>query len=95
MDMNNVWSTRYSLIIDITFSKEFKEAIKRYVGGKKIVYNRKILQQIMSNACGYYAIYFVIMFSGGDSLKKSLTVFTDNLKYNDVYVTNFVKHLMN
>ena len=82
-------------ITDITFPEEFKEAIKRYVGGEKILYNRKILQQILSNACGDYAIYFVRMFSSGDSLKKSLTVFTDNLKYNDVYVTNFVKHLMN
>ena len=82
-------------ITDMTFPEEFKEAIKRYVGGEKILYNRKILQQILSNACGDYAIYFVRMFSSGDSLKKSLTVFTDNLKYNDVYVTNFVKHLMN
>lgn len=80
-------------ILDLTFSTDFKEAITRYVGEQKIIYNGKMLQQMLSNTCGDYAIYFVSMLSAGLSLKKAIKVFSDNLKLNDLYVTLFVKNL--
>lgn len=80
-------------ILDLTFPKEFKEAIKSYISDQKIIYNRKLLQQITSNTCGAYGIYFISLLNDGISLKKSLAVFTDNLKYNDYYVSIFVKDM--
>ena len=77
-------------IKDITFSKEFREAIQNYIAKKHIIYNKRILQQITTNTCGYYAIYFVKMLSMNVSLKNSLKPFNNNLKYNDEYITSLI-----
>ena len=76
---------------DTTFSKEFKLAITKYIGNKKCKYNKKLLQQLTSNTCAEYAIYFVYMLSKNISLRKMLENFTNSLKDNDKFVEQFVK----
>ena len=75
---------------NLTFSEEFKSTIKKYIGNKKCMYNKKLLQQLTSNTCGEYAIYFVYMLSSNTSLKNSLKPFRDSLKYNDDYITRLI-----
>ena len=75
---------------DLTFSEEFRLAIKKYTGKKKCKYNKKLLQQLTSNTCAGYAIYFVIMMSDDVSLKNALKPFNNNLKYNDDYITSLI-----
>ena len=75
---------------DLTFPEDFRTIIKKYIGNKKSVHNKKLLQQLTSNTCGEYAIYFVYMLSNNTSLKNSLRVFNNNLKYNDEYITRLI-----
>ena len=76
-------------LTDDTFSNSFVKVIKDYTGGK-LVYNKQWLQQITSNVCGQYSVYFITEMQYkklGDVLK----VFTTNLAKNDSFVRNYVK----
>ena len=72
---------------ETTFSPEFVNKMKSITRGY-LVNNRKLLQQLTSNACGYYAVYFVERLTV-ESLKKTLQPFSENLKQNDMYVYNY------
>ena len=76
-------------LIDDTFSNSFVKAIKNYAGGK-LVYNKQWLQQITSNVCGQYSIYFITEMQY-KRLGDVLEVFTTNLAKNDTFVRNYVK----
>lgn len=72
-----------------TFSSSFVRKVMSIVRGY-LVCNRKLLQQLTSNACGYYALYFVERLSI-DSMKNALKPFSENLKSNDMYVYNYYR----
>ena len=72
---------------ETTFSTEFVKKMKSIIRGY-LVNNRKLLQQLTSNACGYYAVYFVERLTD-ESMKKTLQPFSENLKQNDMYVYNY------
>ena len=79
-------------LADETFSREFAKVIKNYVGDVKIVYNRKWLQQLMSNFCGDYCVYFISELVN-KNLKRVLSVFSTDLKRNDDFISKYVKQL--
>jgi hypothetical protein len=72
---------------ETTFSPDFVNKMKSTVRGY-VVNNRQLLQQLTSNACGYYAVYFVERLTV-ESMKKTLQPFSENLKQNDMYVYNY------
>ena len=77
---------------DGTFSSEFTKAIKVYIGRTRYKSNKKWLQQLTSNACGDYCVYFIMEMSK-NSLDKVLSVFGYNFSKNDKFVEYYVKKL--
>ena len=78
---------------NFTFSIAFQNTIRNYIAGRPHVFNRKLLQQFTSNACGFYACYFVHMFSKRSLPTNLVSNFTDNLKRNDMYVRDYVSKI--
>lgn len=79
-------------INDQTFSLGFKETIKEYAGGSKIIHNKKWLQSLSSNVCGEYCIYFIQeMHRVG--FRQMMNVFTDDFKFNDMFVLKYVENM--
>ena len=74
------------------FPKLFIDIFQKYFEKSKVICNRKMLQQLVSNACGDYAIYFIREMSK-NSFKKVLSVFSENLKRNDQIVVRYVKNV--
>ena len=74
---------------ETTFSFEFVSKLKNKLIGP-IVNNPLMLQRLTSNACGYYAMYFVERLSV-DNLKNTLKPFSSDLKKNDMYVYKYCK----
>ena len=77
---------------DETFSREFVKTIKSYVGHVKIRYQKKLLQQLMSNVCGDYCIYFISELVN-KNFNSVMSVFSADLKSNDNFVFKYVKAL--
>jgi len=77
---------------DATLNMGFVKAIKMLVAGSRIRFNTKWLQQIMSNVCGDYCIYFINEMSD-HGFKYVLSKFSNNLKANDDYILNYVNNL--
>lgn len=78
---------------DATFDPIFVKTILKYIGKEKVVCSNKWLQQLTSNTCGYYCVYFIKELLG-NSLKRCLSVFGDDLRVNDDYVLNYVKNII-
>ena len=74
------------------FPEVFVRNIKKFAGDSIVVCNRKILQQLVSNVCGEYAVYFIREMAK-TSFKSVLGVFSENLKKNDDFVFNYFKKL--
>ena len=79
-------------IKDATFPAEFKTTILKYIHNSKCKSNPMWLQQLTSNTCGYYTMYFIEELGKG-SLNRALSIFSDNLAKNDKLVINYGKHL--
>ena len=77
---------------DGTFPKAFSTTIKNYFGKNCYKTNTKMFQQLTSNACGDYCIYFIQEMTK-KSFKNVLSVFSANLAKNDTFVTEYVKKL--
>ena len=77
---------------DPTFTQDFVRTMKSYIGHGKIIYQKKLLQSLMSNVCGEYCIYFISEIVNS-SLKNVISVFSGDLKSNDNYVFEYVKQL--
>lgn len=71
------------------FTKEFKNKIKDYFKDYRYKYNPKMIQDLFSNMCGYYCIYFIREMEN-KTLKQALSIFDSNLKNND----NLVKEIV-
>ena len=77
---------------DGTFSNRFTRTIKSFIGNARYKFNRKMLQQLTSNACGDYCVYFIMEMSK-NSFEKVLSVFGNDWSKNDKYVKHYVKNL--
>lgn len=71
------------------FSKDFRNAIKEYFKGYKYKYNPRMIQDIFSNTCGYYSIYFIHEMEH-KSMKSSLSIFGIDFRKNDILVKEIV-----
>ena len=67
----------------------FSKTIKNYVQSERTRFNERIVQQLTSNTCGYYCVYFIEKMAD-NSFKDILADFGDNLKLNDNIVTDYV-----
>lgn len=73
------------------FTDKFKTIVSSYIGGH-YTWNSDWFQQLTSNACGYYCVYFIKSMQSKD-FKRTISIFGENLKYNDKLVANYVKNL--
>jgi len=79
---------------DATLPKQFSVSIKKYVGrNHTIKHNSKWLQQLTSNTCGEYCVYFIQEFEKV-GFRRLLRVFTQKLKNNDNYVLKYVQKMI-
>ncbi len=79
-------------LYDGTFSSQFTKTIKTYIGVTRYISNNYWLQQLTSNACGDYCVYFIMEMSK-NRFEKVLSVFGFNFAKNDKFVDNYVKKL--
>ena len=75
-----------------TFSSAFSDTIKSFIGKTAHRRNTKFLQQLTSNVCGDYCVYFIQELAK-TSFAKTTKVFGENLKNNDRFVENYVNKL--
>ena len=78
-------------INDDLFTVKFKTKVSSYIEGD-YTWNTDWFQQLTSNACGYYCVYFIKSMQSKD-FKTVVSIFGENLKSNDNFVTNYVKKL--
>jgi len=79
-------------IADFSFSDDFRQTIREYVGSTKVIHNNRWLQSLTSNVCGDYCIYFLEeLFRSG--FRGMMSVFTDDLKDNDNFVVDYVNNI--
>ena len=76
---------------DELFTDQFKTAVFGYIKGQ-YTWNSYWFQQLTSNACGYYCVYFIRSMQS-NNFKSVTSIFGENLKKNDEFVTNYVKNL--
>ena len=72
------------------FSQDFKKKIKDYFSNYKYRCNPNIIQNIFSNTCGYYSIYFIRELQN-KTMRQTLQIFSDSFKNNDKLVVDYVK----
>jgi hypothetical protein len=58
------------------------------------IYNKKQLQSIVSNFCGYYCVYYCLLRSRGIDMNKIVNSFTSDTGFNDVLVHGFIARHM-
>ena len=78
---------------DSTFSPAFSATVKSFIGKTAHKTNTKFLQQLTSNACGDYCVYFIQELAK-TSFARITRVFSTNLKSNDRFVENYVNNLI-
>ena len=76
---------------DISFPPKFRQTVKRLGKGRKLIYNKKLVQALTSNACGYHAIYLLDSLALNKPLKTIVKVFDANLASNDQFVLKYYK----
>ena len=76
---------------DESFPADFRRIINRMTRRKDVIFNNKLIQNITSNACGYYAIYFLDGMSMKKRPKRLLKTFTKDLKKNDAIVVKYYR----
>ena len=78
---------------DSTFSSAFSTTVKSFIGKTAHKSNTKFLQQLTSNACGDYCVYFIEELAK-TSFARTMRVFSTNLKSNDRFVEKYVNNLI-
>ena len=78
---------------DSTFPSALSTTVKNFIGKTGHESNTKFLQQLTSNVCGDYCVYF-IQEMAKTSFARTMRVFSTNLKSNDRFVKNYVNNLI-
>ena len=73
----------------VLLSEEFASSMKHFMNGV-VAYNHKLIQNLTSQACGYYCLYFINELNF-KSLKACLKPFSEDFMKNDQYVFRYVK----
>lgn len=76
-----------------SLSEEPNEQIAQFLSQFKVIKNEKILQNLFSDACGQFCIYFVVKRSLGVSFN-NIVKFLYKIKNADHFVKNFVNALL-
>ena len=75
------------------FHREIEQFMKKWASN--IIYNKRMLQDIFSSACGFYAMYFVDTLSRGKTLTQLLQPFHPwHTQINDRTVFRRIQHLL-
>ena len=74
-----------------SFPVDYKENLSKICIGKKIVFNKKVLQGFHSNTCGEFCIYFIKQLERNVPLTRMFNDFTENLKINDSKILRLFK----
>jgi len=61
--------------------------------GNKYIYNRRIIQSVLSSNCGKYCIFYIYMRSRNFKMKKITQFFVLNKQYNDLLINKIFKKL--
>ena len=74
-----------------TYGKEFQLFLLQH--GSRYIYNSKRLQNISSDICGQYCIYYILLREMGYSMGQVAKSFTNDLRMNDEIVKEFYTSL--
>ena len=77
-----------------TFSMQFRNAIRKYIGNNKCRFNKDMSQSLTSEYCGFYAIFYVKMLNRNKTLRIISSYFTTNTRLNDKNIVEYVNMLM-
>ena len=61
--------------------------------GDNWIYNKKLLQALLSDVCGAYCVYFILFSARGYSLSRIQSHFSRNLYSNDRRIARFIRTL--
>lgn len=73
------------------FHPDIESFIKK--NATKVIYNKRLLQDITSDACGFYVMYFIYQKSRGVSLPQLLQPFNTNTQTNDRKLYHRIKQI--
>lgn len=76
---------------DISFPKDFRRVLKRLGKGKRLTYNPNLVQELDSNCCGYYCLYFLDRIALKQPKRAIFNVFGNSLERNDKFVYKYYK----
>ena len=76
---------------DLTFDESFSAKLTQYIGDEKYTYNKTWLQQLTSNTCAYYSVYFIQEMQER-SFKSCLAIFGRDLATNDKLISNYMRN---
>ena len=78
---------------NLSFPVDFRRTMRKMMRRRHLKFNNKLIQNLTSNACGYYAVYFLDGMSMEKRPKNLLKVFTEDLKRNDRFVVSYFKNI--
>ena len=78
---------------NISFPVDFRRIMRKIMRRKRLTFNNNLIQDLSSNACGYYAIYFLDGMSMKKTPKRLLNTFTQDLKKNDKIVVRYFRNI--
>jgi len=92
--VNREWFTGH---LDVEYFDSYGLAplpqFKEYLRGYPIQYNKEMLQDLDTNVCGQYCIYFLFYRSGGVSMHDIIRNLKRKGEKNDIIVKRFVDRL--
>lgn len=66
------------------------DILARYMHSKNVQYNKRFIQGVYSQVCGFYVLYVAYYLCRNASLSSILSVFNNELRNNDYLVVKFV-----
>lgn len=66
--------------------KPFKEVFRKLLG-YPYIYNKRVVQSLTSDRCGFHVIHYAKQRSSGVPMKQILKQYSNNLDENDAFVT--------
>ena len=65
-----------------------------YVNSDMEMFNDKCVQAPTSTTCGHHCLFFLNERCKGLSMKKIVDMYSDNLKYNDLFVMEYTRNIL-
>lgn len=77
---------------DQSFPRDFVRSITKLCRRRKVFYNRKLIQDLTSDCCGFYAVFILDRLALKQSKRSIFKVFTNDLIKNDQFVVRYYKN---